>query len=104
MKNQHPPSPKTIKEFCAILADICETDDMYRFLESILTPKELIDIDLRWQLTKMLADGKTQRSIADELSVSLCKITRGAKELKKKNSILQRMIAKHYPHLKGANE
>ena len=36
----------------------------------------------------MLKEGKTQREIAKELKVSLCKVTRGSKILKQTNSII----------------
>lgn len=64
------------------------------FLESIMTPAELHDLELRWELVKMLDRGMSQRQIAGELHISLCKITRGSRELKKKNSILKEAIEK----------
>ena len=76
---------------------LAETDDRKKiqsFLESILTPAELHDLNLRWELVKMLNEGKSQRQIARELHISLCKITRGSRELKKKNSILREAISK----------
>jgi len=42
----------------------------------------------------MLNDGYTQRDIAKELQVSLCKVTRGAKIIKNKNSILTKYLIK----------
>jgi len=54
------------------------TDDPYKihsFMESIFTPAELHDLNLRWELVKMLDKGKSQRQIARELHISLCKIT-----------------------------
>ena len=76
---------------------LAQTDDPRKiklFLESILTPAELHDLGLRWELVKMLNEGKSQRQIAGELHISLCKITRGSRELKKKNSILRKAIEK----------
>ncbi len=76
---------------------LAQTDDPRKIqllLESILTPAELHDLGLRWDLVKMLNDGKSQRQIAGELHISLCKITRGSRELKKKNSILREAIEK----------
>lgn len=52
------------------------------FIRAILTPRELEKIALRWRLVKLLKQGHSQRRIAEELGVSLCKITRGSRELK----------------------
>lgn len=65
---------------------------MNQFLEEILTPAEQKDLALRWQLMEMLEAGVPQRQIAAELGISLCKITRGAKILKAKNSISQHYL------------
>lgn len=62
------------------------------FLRQILTPKEIRDLSSRWELVKLLEKGVSQRKIARDLHLSLCKITRGAKELKKKNSALKKII------------
>ena len=43
---------------------------------------------------KLLLAGRTQRSIAAELGLSLCKITRGSRELKSPNSICRKLILK----------
>ena len=52
------------------------------FLIDILTPSEREEIESRWALVKMLAEGVSQREIAKKLGISLCKITRGSRELK----------------------
>ena len=65
-----------------------------RFLRELLTPGELHDIVLRWQLMEQLAAGSTQRSIAGRLGISLCKITRGARLLKDKGSVVARLVEK----------
>ena len=43
---------------------------------------------------RMLVEGSTQREIANELGVSLCKVTRGSKILKNKESILAKHLIK----------
>ncbi len=57
-----------------------------KLFEEILTPAELEDISKRWFIMKELYRGKPQRKIAKEMEVSLCKITRGARILKKDDS------------------
>ena len=67
---------------------------MSRFFEEIFTQAERKDISLRWELMRMLKKGVSQRKIATELGISLCKITRGAKILKDPRSVSNRMIKK----------
>ncbi len=81
-----------LKEVCSVLCEIQETEQMKGFLLEILTPAEQKDLALRWQLMKMLEEGTSQRKIAAELGISLCKITRGAKILKNDQSISKRYL------------
>lgn len=62
------------------------------FLTSLLTPSERLDIAARWELVNRINLGETQRQVAAELGVSLCKITRGSKELKKPDSPFKAML------------
>ena len=64
-----------------------------RFLRELLTPGELHDLALRWELVELLAAGVPQRQIAATLGVSLCKITRGAKILKKRRGVVAALVA-----------
>ena len=63
------------------------------FLYCLLTPAEIADIAARWALVKELKHRTPQREIAKDLGISLCKITRGSRELKKPGSAFQRMLA-----------
>jgi len=49
-------------------------------------------LSLRWRLLSELHNNKTQRAIAKKYHISLCKITRGSKILKKKNSITKQIL------------
>jgi len=62
------------------------------FLESLLTENEVNDISSRWTLVRLIDRGMSQRNISRELGLSLCKITRGSRELKKENSPFAHMI------------
>jgi TrpR family trp operon transcriptional repressor len=53
-----------------------------------MTPAELENLELRWQLLRLLAGGVPQREIASRLGISLCKITRGSRILKDRESEL----------------
>jgi TrpR family trp operon transcriptional repressor len=74
------------------LARLDSPERIQRFLVQLLTPAEVKDLASRWHLLRLLNKGVTQRKIAKELHLSLCKITRGSKELKKENSILKEAI------------
>jgi len=63
------------------------------FLYSLFTASEADEIAKRWALVKEIAGGKPQREIAKALGLSLCKITRGSRELKKEGSSFRRMLA-----------
>jgi TrpR family trp operon transcriptional repressor len=63
------------------------------FLRCLLTPAETADIAARWALVKALHAKIPQREIARDLGLSLCKITRGSRELKKEKSAFLRMLA-----------
>ncbi|HPN10625.1 MAG TPA: Trp family transcriptional regulator, partial [Spirochaetota bacterium] len=45
-------------------------------------------------LVKLLHEGMSQRKIAERLGLSLCKITRGSRELKKSRSPFKAMLEK----------
>ncbi len=81
-------------QICELLAALGNPEEIDLFLRSLFTPAELADLNSRWEIVKRLNRGDSQRAIASELHLGLCKITRGSKELKKPNSILKRIINK----------
>ena len=85
---------KSLAEIAGALARIKDPSLIEGFLGQLLTKSEMKRIVLRWQLSKDLCRGKSQRKIAEDLGVSLCKITRGSRELKKEKSALKRVIEK----------
>ena len=66
--------------------------EMQGFLEELLTEAELHALELRWELMRQLVLGRTQRAIAQDLGVSLCKVTRGNKILKRSDAISLRLL------------
>ena len=82
----------SIKEISKTLKKLKTEDEVYNFLLEILTPSEVGTLSKRWCILKMLNEGKTQRAIAKTLSVSLCKVTRGAKILKCNKSIVKKYL------------
>jgi TrpR family trp operon transcriptional repressor len=89
-------SMKSRHELQKVFAEIRDYREMVAFFEEIFTPREISDLELRWQLLKELYEGDTQRTIASRHKISLCKITRGSKILKKPGSIIRRLLDSHY--------
>lgn len=79
-------------ELCSIIHSVGEEAVLKEFMNEILTPNEVTEIARRWRLVKLLHDGLPQREIAARLHLSLCKITRGSKELKRPGSAFKKML------------
>lgn len=82
----------SIQEISKLINNINSDVDVFNFLTEILTPAEVETLSKRWRILKMLSEGRTQRDIAKELNVSLCKVTRGSRILKDKNAIVSKLI------------
>lgn len=83
-----------MNEIIDVLSKLNTKEEINSFLNEILTEKEINTLSKRWRILNMLALGDTQRDIAKQLNVSLCKITRGAKILKNKNAIVTKYLIK----------
>ena len=81
----------SMKEICHILTTSDEKL-AYDFIECLFTPAERKDIANRWLLVKEIDKGTTQLEIAKKFGRSLCKITRGSKELSKPDSAFRRIL------------
>ena len=79
-------------EVIQVLTQITSQKDMEQFLDEILTENERKDISLRWELMKKINEGVSQRTIASELGISLCRITRGSRVLKSKGSFIGKIL------------
>lgn len=51
-------------------------------LGDLLTPAEIEALGERWQITRLLLEGKSQRDVASELGVSITTVSRGSRQLK----------------------
>ncbi|HPO02598.1 trp operon repressor [Treponema zuelzerae] len=80
------------QELCRALSRADDEELIEGFMSCLLTPTEVQEISSRWALVREIDAGTTQREIARKLGLSLCKITRGSKELKKENSPFKAMI------------
>ena len=85
---------KTLKEISKLVKSIDTEAEITAFLRELLTESEIETLTKRWRILEMLKEGCTQREIAKELQVSLCKVTRGAKIMKDKKSILAKYLLK----------
>jgi len=86
---------ENIKEMSRTLSRVKDKNLMEDFFYCLLTQAEIADIAGRWALVKALQQNRSQREIAKDLGISLCKITRGSRELKKKNSAFIKVMKKH---------
>jgi TrpR family trp operon transcriptional repressor len=83
---------EAVRELSAALAVTGDKKEIEEFLYSLLTKAEVRAIAARWTLVKEIARGTPQRDIARKYALSLCKITRGSRELKKEKSPFRQMI------------
>ncbi|MDA1208994.1 MAG: YerC/YecD family TrpR-related protein [bacterium] len=72
---------KHYRELYTLFASIHNPEEAEKFLEDMLTPKELDSLAERWQLIQELDSGLPQRDIAEKLHLSISKITRGSRAL-----------------------
>jgi len=93
MRIDDPAVEENISELALALAATKDAFLIKDFLHRLLTPAEAADIAARWALVKALEQKIPQREIAKTLGLSLCKITRGSKEMKHPDQAFQRMLA-----------
>ena len=84
---------EALVRFAEAVALVTDPRELGAFLPELLTPTELHDLVLRWELLELLEQGVSQRKVATKLGISLCKITRGAKILKRSGSVAARVLA-----------
>jgi TrpR family trp operon transcriptional repressor len=92
MNINDPRVAENLNELAATLAKTGDSKLIESFLRCLLTPAETADIAARWALVKALDQKIPQREIAKNLGLSLCKITRGSRELKKDDSAFRRVL------------
>lgn len=84
-----------IADIARVLAQMRQPETVERLLRELLTESEAQKLSRRWEIVRCLSEGKSQRAIARRLGVSLCNITRGSRELKKRKSTLKRVFSPH---------
>lgn len=83
---------ENINQICNIISKMNKPEEIKEFFNELFTESEIQDVIQRWNILKMLSENKPQRNIAKTLSVSLCKVTRGAKILKNEQSITRKIL------------
>ena len=83
-----------MNEIAELITKLKSKEDVCRFFSEIFTPAEIKTLSKRWRILKSLAQNETQREIAKQYNVSLCKVTRGAKILKDKDAITTKFLVK----------
>lgn len=79
-------------ELISLIAKNTDEAFLNEFFSCLFTPAERKDIANRWLLVEEIEKGTPQRDIAKSFKMSLCKITRGSRELKKENSAFKKML------------
>jgi len=92
MTYEDPRVDENLKALSTALAKAKDSVLIEDFLRCLLSKSEIADIAGRWALVKALQKNIPQREIAKDLGVSLCKITRGSRELKKPDSAFKKLV------------
>ena len=79
-----------------VFARVESRQDMKALFEDMFTNAEIKDFTIRWKLMNDLYQHVSQRAIASELRISLCRITRGSRMLKKSDGYVRRLLEKRY--------
>lgn len=88
-------------ELIQIFTSTTDKEKMKQLFDEFLTPHERTSVLLRWNLMKDLYQGMPQRGIASKYGISLCKVTRGSKILKQKDSYTRSILSDKYDdHIK----
>ena len=82
----------SMAELSRTLASVKDSILPAHLINARLAPQEYNGVADRWARVRLLDQGMTQRKIAETLGLSLCKITRGSREMKKEESSFRKMI------------
>jgi len=90
MKNN---SEQYKKELMEVIHKIAKDKNLLNdFIKDILTPREFDNIGVRWQIVKRLAKGEYHQSIAEDLHLGIATVTRGSREMRKKEGGFRRAL------------
>ncbi len=84
--------PESLKLITDTLWRISTIEDLSGVLTDILTPAEITEVADRIRLLKMLQEGKTQRTIAEELAISVTTVSRGNRILQYEDNTISKYL------------
>lgn len=90
MKDNLDQYKKELIEVIFKVANIKDKQLLADFVRDILTPHEFENIAMRWQIVKRLEKGEFQESIAEDLHLGIATVTRGSREMRKKDGGFRR--------------
>ncbi|MCX6751758.1 MAG: Trp family transcriptional regulator [Candidatus Nomurabacteria bacterium] len=81
------------KEVVEVIYKIAKDKELLGdFVKDILTPREFDNVGVRWQIVKRLAKGEYQQTIAEDLHLGVATVTRGSREMRKKEGGFRRAL------------
>ena len=81
------------KEIIEVISKVAKDKQLLAdFVRDMLTPHEFENIAMRWQIVKKLEKGEYQESIAEDLHVGVATVTRGSREMRKKEGGFRRAL------------
>ncbi|PIZ86344.1 hypothetical protein COX94_00405 [Candidatus Nomurabacteria bacterium CG_4_10_14_0_2_um_filter_33_9] len=90
MKNN---SEQYKKEIIEVIYKISKDKELLGdFIKEILTPREFDNIGVRWQIVERIAKGEHHQAIAEDLHLGVATVTRGSREMRKKNGGFRRAL------------
>jgi len=87
---------ESYEDLIRLFAATNSEEEMKALFSDLFTDSEQKDFTLRWKLMNDLYQHVPQREIASNLHISLCKITRGSKMLKREDGYVRRVLSERY--------
>lgn len=87
---------RAYEDILSVIAGLDDKEEIRKLFDDLFTDAEVADFVLRWLLMDDLKRGRSQRDIARNRNISLCKITRGSKMLKKKDGFMRALLSERY--------
>ncbi len=84
------------EDMIRLFKEVESEEDMKALFEDMFTDAEIKDFTIRWKLMNDLYNHVPQRTIASDLKISLCRITRGSKMLKKSDGYVRKVLSRRY--------
>ncbi len=74
--------PTIHNDLLYVIAQIDDPKALAAVAADLFTPAEIDTINERWRIVKALAQGASQRSVAESVGVSITTVSRGSRQLK----------------------